>query len=209
MSSVAFSPLHVACCQLSVAHLPVVVCGIADRWIVSACTFSVARRTFSVACGLRSAVACPSVPCRMVCAVCRLVPRRIPSRCTLHDARSLSHGVRCLLPGPRRVSSRCMCCVARRRSHVACCTPPAASCRLAVACPILACRLPHAVRRPLQSGAAPSHTQRIAAASLAGEPRCSADRGVRARVRACVRACVRDGVLLCVRREDSCQRAVE
>jgi hypothetical protein len=88
MSSVTFSPMHVACCQWSVAHFRVVVCGIAVRWIVSACPFFVARRTFSVACCL---LACPSVPCRMACVVCRLA--RVASRCLSHLACRLSHAV--------------------------------------------------------------------------------------------------------------------
>ncbi len=51
--SVAFSPLHIACrvlhfprcsCMLSIVccTFPVVVCGIAGRWILSACPFFVA-----------------------------------------------------------------------------------------------------------------------------------------------------------------------
>jgi hypothetical protein len=82
VSSVAFSPLHIACrvlhfprcsCMLSIVccTFPVVVCGIAVRWIVSTCPFFVACRTFSVACGLLL-VARPGVPCHMVCAACLL-----------------------------------------------------------------------------------------------------------------------------------------
>jgi hypothetical protein len=94
MSSVALSLMHVACRQLSVAHFPVVVCGIAARWIVSACPFFVACRTFCVACCLLPARVSRGVRCLSP------VPRRISSRCTLHDARSLSHVVSCPLPVP-------------------------------------------------------------------------------------------------------------
>jgi hypothetical protein len=63
--------LSIVCCTISSGRLRHAV-----RWIVSTCPCFVACRTFSVACGLLP-VARPSVPCRMVCAVCRLVPRRI------------------------------------------------------------------------------------------------------------------------------------
>ncbi len=112
MSSVAFSPLHVACCQLSVAHFPVVVCGIDVSWIVSACPFFAACRTFSVACG-RISVAC------------------CPPHCPL------SHGVRGLSPAPRRISSRCTLQDARSLSHVVSCPSPVPSCTLSVACRLL------------------------------------------------------------------------
>jgi hypothetical protein len=97
MSSVTFSPMHVACCRWSVAHFPVVVCGIAVRWIVSACPFFVACRTVSVAGGLIS-VARPRVPCRMVCAVRRRshVASRHVARCMTRALRRMLSLVRCL-----------------------------------------------------------------------------------------------------------------
>ena len=108
------SPMDVACCQLCVAHFPVVVCGIAGRWIVSACPFFVACRTFSVACGLFS-VARPSVPCRMPCALsvaCPISHRHVACAalrvvgCTLHvPCRMLSHVLSWLLAVPSCMSS--------------------------------------------------------------------------------------------------------
>jgi hypothetical protein len=147
MSSAAFSPLHVACCQLSVAYFPLVVCGIGIRGILSACPFFVAHRTFSVACCL---FACPSVPCRMACAVRRLshvasrhvamvacccVASRLLSVafrtshfawCDLSVARSASHLVTVHVAALRVVG--CMLQTAR---------PLVAWCLLAGACPIL------------------------------------------------------------------------
>jgi hypothetical protein len=125
MSSVTFSPMHDACCRLSVAHFPVVVCGIADRWIVSACPFFVACRTFSVACFLLPA---PVPECCMVCAVCRLtrVAFRRVARCNTHALCRMLSLVRCL--------SR----LARRLLHAVCCplqsdSEPSCSQRIAAA----------------------------------------------------------------------------
>jgi hypothetical protein len=55
--------LSIVCCTFSSGRLRHAV-----RWIVSACPFFVACRTFSVARGLIS-VARPTVPCRMPCAL--------------------------------------------------------------------------------------------------------------------------------------------
>jgi hypothetical protein len=92
VSSVAFSLMHVACRLLSVTHFPVVVCGIAVRWILSASPFSVACRTFSVACF------------------------RVPA-----PVSPVSHGVRRLSPGPTSHLVCCMCCVASRIVSLVCC----------------------------------------------------------------------------------------
>jgi hypothetical protein len=141
----------------------------AVRWIVSTCPFFVACRTFSVACGLLP-IARPSVPCRMVCAVCRLVPRRISS----------------------------VACYALR---VVCCTlHTALSVLPVVSCPVLhvVCRMPPVARcRVTQRRHTRSASRRRSkfSASVAGEARCSADRGARACVSACVRVgSKRDGV---------------
>jgi hypothetical protein len=91
--------LHVVCCllhsfQWSLACCPSrLVCGIAVRRIVSAarCLLSVAYRTLSVVRCLLP-VACPSVPCRMVCAVCRLT--RVASR---HVACCVLYVLSCML----------------------------------------------------------------------------------------------------------------
>jgi hypothetical protein len=134
----------------------------AVRLIMSTCPFFVACRTFSVA---------------VVCACC-------PSQ------RPMSHGVRCLSPGPASHLICCMCCVASRLLHVAYRPLRVAYCLLSRR----ACCMSHAACCPLQSGAAPSHKQRIAAVlaierlggrrgSLQCRPRCAC-------VRACVHACV-------------------
>ncbi len=97
--------LHVVCCLLHI--FPVVACGIAVRWILSACAFSVAFHTFSVACF------------------------RVPAPVSRAAWRALS--VAC----PTSHLVCCMCCVVSRRLYVACCTSRAACCLLCVACPIL------------------------------------------------------------------------
>ena len=78
----------------------------------------------------------------------------------VHDARPLLHAVAWPLPVPF--------------FHVACRMPPVARCRVTQ-------------RRHTRSA---SRRRSQLSASVAGEPRCSADRGVRACARACVRACV-------------------
>jgi hypothetical protein len=108
MPSVKISPMHVACCRWSVARFPVVVCGISDRWIVSACPFFVACRTFSVACFLLPA---PVPECCMPCAVCRLP--RVASR---RVARCNTHGLCRMFSLVLRLSR-----LARRLLHVVCC----------------------------------------------------------------------------------------
>ena len=101
----------------------------------------------------------------------------------------MSHGVRCLSPGPTSHLICCMLCVASRLLHVAYRPLRVACCLLSR----LACCMSHAACCLLQSGAAPAHTQRIAAAlaierlggrrgPLQCRPRC-------ARVHACVHAC--------------------
>jgi hypothetical protein len=111
--------LSIVCCTISSGRLRHAV-----RWIVSTCPFFVAYRTFSVACGLLP-VARPSVPCRMVCAVCRLVPRRISSVacyalrvvcCMLHTALSVLPVVSCpVLHVVCRMLPVACCRVAQRR----------------------------------------------------------------------------------------------
>ena len=118
MSSVTFSPMHVACRRWSVAHFPVLACGIAARWIVSACPFFVACRSFYVAWCLFS-VARPSAPCRMVCAVRRL-PHLASPQCPL------LHAV-CAVCRLSRVASR----------HVACAALRVVGCTLHVPCRML------------------------------------------------------------------------
>ena len=109
------SPMDAACCQLCVAHVPVVVCGVAGRWIVSACAFFAACRTFSVACGLFS-VARPSVPCRMPCALSAARP--ISHLVTLHVAwRTLP--VACWLLSVACPVLHVVCCLLQ--SDTACC----------------------------------------------------------------------------------------
>jgi hypothetical protein len=97
--------LSIVCCTISGGRLRHAV-----RWIVSACPFFVACRTFSVACGLIS-VARPRVPCRMACAVRRL--SHVASR----------HVARCMTLALCRMLSlvRCLSRLARRLLHVVCC----------------------------------------------------------------------------------------
>jgi hypothetical protein len=90
--------LRAACRLLSVAHLPVVSCTLSlacrprhCRPLDRVCVHVLRRMPHVLRCLFSGAR--PSVPCRMVCAVCRLVPRRI--------------------------SSRRMCCVVSRLLHVA------------------------------------------------------------------------------------------
>ena len=163
VSSVTFSPMQVACCQLSVAQFPVVVCGTLS---VGSCLralslLHVLRSPLHVVCCL---LPVPVSPCRMVCAVCRLVPRRISSVacyalrvvcCTLHTAPSVLRVVSCPVV------------------HVVCRMPPVACCRVTQ-------------RRHTRSA---SRRRSQLSASVAGEARCSADRGARACVRACMPAC--------------------
>ena len=150
--------LSIVCCTISSGPL-----WHAVRWIVSTCPSFVACRTFSVACGLLP-LARPGVPCRMVCAVCRLVPRRISSVawyalrvvcCMLHTALSVLPVVSCPVV------------------HVVCRMPPVARCRVTQ-------------RRHTRSAS----RRRIAIERLGGRrgplqcrPRCAC-------VRACVHACV-------------------
>jgi hypothetical protein len=100
ISSVALSLMHVACCQLSVAHFPVVVCGIAGRWIVSACPFFVACRTFSVACPMSHLVTLHVVRCESsdVCCMTHVLCCMLSlGRCMAHRACRLPHAVCCPL----------------------------------------------------------------------------------------------------------------
>jgi hypothetical protein len=114
IASVTFFPVHVACRQWFVAHSPVVVCGIAVRWILSACPFFVACGTFSVACGsvflwpaqvshvawCALSVACPTFASRHAArAALRVVG------CLLQTAHPLSHAVSSWLPVPSCMSS--------------------------------------------------------------------------------------------------------
>ncbi len=102
--------LHVVCCTFSSGRL-----WHAARWIVSACPFFVACRTFSVAWCLIS-VARPTVPCRMPCALSVACPAS--HLVTLHVAwRTLS--VAC-----------CLLSVACPVLHVVCCMSSVACCRV-------------------------------------------------------------------------------
>jgi hypothetical protein len=137
--------LHVVCCIFSNAccMLSSVVCCTfssgrlrhAVRRNSSACPFFVACRTWSAACCL------PQFPCRMACAACRLA--RVAS-CPVACSALRVFG--CLLQTARPLSHLVSCPL-----PVPSCTPSVPSCTFSVAC------------RLLQSDAAPSHTQRIAA----------------------------------------------
>ena len=114
------------CCTVSGGALHVVSCVSS----AARCPLDRACCTFSVACCLIS-VSCPSVPCCMVCAVCR--PSHVASRllrvvcgiavrcCMLHTARPQSHAVSCPLPAPSCMSSvvRCTGDSQRRRARSA------------------------------------------------------------------------------------------
>jgi hypothetical protein len=102
--------LDVACCTLSVTtHFPVVVCGIAVRWILSACPFSVAFHSFSVAC-FRMPAPVPHVAWGALCVAWSHVASLL-----VHVLRCESSVACCMLHVPSRIVSL-VCCL----SHLAC-----------------------------------------------------------------------------------------
>jgi hypothetical protein len=146
----------------------------------------------------------PVPRCRVVCAVCRLVPRRVSSRCMF----CVSSVAYCMTPVPSRILS-----FVRRLSPVPSCMPSGGCCKTRVLCcflslvhadPILACHLlPASSVATLQSDTAPSNTQRIAAAlaieRLSGrQDPLQTEVCMRACVRACVRACAWVASVRCV-----------
>ncbi len=192
MSSVAYSPLHVASRLFSVAHFPVVPCT-----LPLACRLRHCCWLDRVCCTLSVVffpVARPSAPCRVVCAACRQA--HVASRlvhvlrvvgCILHDARSQSHRVSCVSPAPS-----CMPSVACCKTRVLCCFLS-----LVHADPILACRLLHVVG----CNVAERHSAVAHAAHRGGASQLSASVAGKTRYRprcACVRACVCACVHVCV-----------
>ena len=166
VSSGAFSPLHIAC---RVLHFPrcmlsVVCCPFSSRRRRHAVRGIVSACTFFVACGLLP-VSRPTVPCRMPCAVRR--PSHVASR---HVGCAALRVVCCMLHNAHPLLH-----VVAWLSPVPSCVPLVARCR---------------VTQRHHRRSASRRRSRLSAA-VAGEARCSADRGGRARVCACVCACVR------------------
>ena len=164
LSSVAFSPVHVACFQWSVAHFPVVVCGIIGGTLsVGSCLRALSL--LHVPLGLLPAAPAPSVPCRMVCAACCLshVASRHGARAALRVVCRMLHDARPLL----------MLSLGRWLSQLARCVSHAVCCNVA--------ERHSAVTHAAHRGGASQLS-----ASVAGKTRC---RPRCAWVRACVRAC--------------------
>ena len=169
VSSVAFSP--------SARSMSSVVFYTVSSGLLHAVPRVSSAALRSVGSCLLHVVCCPLHIARCLLFVaCCLLPVCLPP-CPM------SHGVRCLPPDPRSISSRCMLRVVCSLLHVV---------SLTGACPILHyCCMPHVVccrrcratqRRRIRSA---SRRRSHLSASVAGEARCSADRGGRACVRAC------------------------
>ena len=125
MSSVAYSPLHGAQRLLSIAHFRVGVCRTLS---VGSCLLafsllhvarcSVARSPLHGVCFRLPA---PSVPCRMVCAVCCLahVASRRVTRCMTHALSRMWSLARCLSRLARSLL-HVVCCVLQSDSEPSC-----------------------------------------------------------------------------------------
>ena len=180
VSSVTFSPMQVACCQLSVAQFPVVICGTLS---VGSCRMHVASCSFS---GAR-----PSVRCRMSVARSHVC---ISSRCTVCVASRPSHVADRTFP----VAS-CLLCVACPILHDICwMLQNARSPLLLVSCPCrshsgtssVACRRLQRCRATQRRRIRSASRRRIAIERLSGR---QDPLQTEVCVRACVRACVHVG----------------
>ncbi len=121
-----------ACCRL---HFP--CCILHVVWCiypVACCMLSVVCCTFSSG-SLRHCCPLDHVCVPFLCCMPHVL--RCMWSVFLLPAPPMLHGVRCLSPGPRRISSRCTLRDARSLSHVVSCPLPVPSCTSSVACRLL------------------------------------------------------------------------